>query len=209
MVDGYNSADLRGTLWNKLTDFASYNGLPWCILGDFNAYLYSHKKEGSSPVTSAALSGLQECMQDSHLIDCPFTGCFYTWSNKQDADSRIACKLDTVLINLSWLSRFPDSITEFLISGISNHSPMVISVHTGRGMGTKDYRYFNTWDEELDFLRVVEEAWHIPVQGIPMYMFITRLKNVKQHLINWRKSRFKNYSAQVEAAKDHLIYVQQ
>lgn len=204
----YNSEELRDDLWYKISNFAGDNNLPWCILGDFNAYLFSHDKEGGAALTSANLYRFHACVQNSHLFVCPYVGCFYTWSNKQDVGARITCKLDRVLINMAWLDCFPDSVTDFLTCGISDHSLMVTSVFSGRGTVTKAYRYYNTWEEQSDFLGVVAAAWNIKVQGTPMFIFVTKLKNVKKALIAWRKKRFTNFSTQVGVAKAHLANVQ-
>lgn len=59
---------------------------------------------------------------------------------------------------LQWMSQFPCSVAYFLPSGISDHSPMILSVFYGRANGPKAYRYYNTWAEDEDFIAVIEEA---------------------------------------------------
>ncbi|RZC66530.1 hypothetical protein C5167_010219 [Papaver somniferum] len=116
-------------------------------MGDFNPCLYAHEKEGGNPVSTTSMTALQGCLQDSQIFDCPYVGCFYTWSNRQDAESRINCKLDRSIINMAWLEVFPDSVTDFCNSGISVHSPMIMSVFADRGNGPRAYRFFITCTE--------------------------------------------------------------
>ncbi|XP_026411017.1 uncharacterized protein LOC113306274 [Papaver somniferum] len=105
---------------------------------------------------------------------------------------------------MAWMECFKDSIAEFLTNGIYDHSPMVINTFADKGTCPKAFRYFNTWADEPDFFEVMEAAWNIPVQGTSMYKFVTKLKNVKMHLIAWRKSKFTQFSAQVSAAKQNM-----
>ena len=59
-----------------------------------------------------------------------FHGCFYTWTNKSEEPWFVARKLDRVLANEFWMSYFGKTIEEFFLGGISDHSPVVISVGT-------------------------------------------------------------------------------
>lgn len=59
IVYGHNADDQREDLWATLSSFAINNCLPWCVLGDFNAYLYAHEKDGGSPVSAASMASVQ------------------------------------------------------------------------------------------------------------------------------------------------------
>ncbi|KAI3873685.1 hypothetical protein MKW92_041409 [Papaver armeniacum] len=85
----------RRTMWSSLGIFAVSNSLPWCVLGDFNSYLYAPEKEGGSPISAFSVDNIQACLQDSHLFDSSFIGCFLTWSNKE-SPTRITGKLDSL-----------------------------------------------------------------------------------------------------------------
>lgn len=127
VVYGHNTKPLREQLWADIKYFAACNSLPWCLMGDFNSCLYMYGKEGGNPASTTSMAALQGCLEDSEIFDCPSVGCFYTWSDRQDADISITCKLHTTLVNLAWLDVFPDSVTDFCNSGIAEHSPMLVS----------------------------------------------------------------------------------
>lgn len=83
-------------------------------------------------------------------------------------------------------------------------TPPCLLVVSGRGNEPRDYRFYNTWTEELEFYNIVEVAWNISVQGTPMYIFVTRLKNVKVKLTAWKRSKFSNFSDQVVTVKARM-----
>lgn len=59
------------------------------------------------------------------LVDIKSTGCFYTWSNKQDGDKSVCCKLDRMLGYDEWLSLFPNGNAHFLTEGLFDHTPAI------------------------------------------------------------------------------------
>ncbi|KAE8684022.1 Rhodanese-like domain-containing protein 11 [Hibiscus syriacus] len=100
-----------------LQDIRSYGHLSWILGGDYNIIL--HPNESSEhdllgPIISPEMKGFKECTQDLALQDHPFFGPLFTWSNKQQA-SFLARKLDRVLINTTWVKKFPNSFVEFLV----------------------------------------------------------------------------------------------
>lgn len=48
------------------------------------------------------LFDLRGCLEACNLIDSKPTCNFFTWTNKQDGDSGVFCKLDRVIWNERW-----------------------------------------------------------------------------------------------------------
>lgn len=118
-------------------------------------------------------------MTNCALEDMKYTGCYYTWNNKQSEGSRVFCKLDRVLCNVRWCEMFPTSETWFLPEGLFNHSPMLLQVHQVRRKGASPFRFYKMWCEAPDFLNRVREPWGMQVSGSPMFCLMQRLKKVK------------------------------
>lgn len=57
------------------------------------------------PVRQRELVDLNNCMNTCKLVDVKATGQFHTWSNKQDGDRRVYCKLDGVMGNEAYIAR--------------------------------------------------------------------------------------------------------
>lgn len=164
-------------------------------------------KVGGAEVRPSHYQDFSVCVQDAQLMDLPFSGCFYTWFNKQGA-TRIGSKLDRILVNIEWLDQFVNSKAEFLNPGVSGHSPGVATIFDKRKHGPLPFRFFNFLAEEADFLDLVRSVWTEKIRGNPMFVFTTKLNKVKAAIIAWKKMRFKNLSEQVFEAKKELEEVQ-
>ncbi|GKE17566.1 hypothetical protein Tco_1425143, partial [Tanacetum coccineum] len=74
------------------------------------------------------------------------------------------------------------------------------------GLWAKPFRVFDIWMEELDFFRVVEEAWKKEVRSArPYCRFRDRLKNVKASLRVWSKDRFDGQKEKVENLRNEAM----
>jgi hypothetical protein len=90
--------------------------------------------------------------------------------------------LDRVLANVDWLDRFGGASVDILESGISNHSPAVISVAQLKNFGPKPFKCFNFWSEHDEFLAWVGKGWSIPGRGVQMLILYSRRRAVKRVL---------------------------
>lgn len=108
-VYGSNDNTQRRHPWNDLRVFAASNNKPWILLGDFNSILEVGDKVVCADVIYAHLSDFRDCIQDTQIFDLSYSGCFYTWSNQQVGDTRIASKIDRMLVNMQWLECFAES----------------------------------------------------------------------------------------------------
>ncbi|XP_026417025.1 uncharacterized protein LOC113312490 [Papaver somniferum] len=204
VVYGDNYYLIRNYLWDMIVSFAASNSKPWVLIGDFNSILVPSHKIGGSPILPYHYDGFANCSQMSQIMDLSFTGCFYTWTNCQQDGAIIRSKLDRVMVNLEWIQLFQLSKAEFLLPGISDHSPAVVTICENRKHGPPLFRFYNYHSEEMYFLDVVRVSWTLSVRGNPMIKLVNKLKNVKVDLIKFRKSRFKTISEEVRLAKDNM-----
>ena len=93
-------------------------------------------------------------MYNLEVFHARYKGEFFAWSNKREGEDRVGRKLDRVLINIPWIHSFPTSEVEFLLPGLSNHSPMVLTVVASYWLGPFPFKFFNFWADESDFLDV-------------------------------------------------------
>ena len=64
------------------------------------------------------------------------------------------------------MSNFGKTIVEFKSGGISDHSPIFVSVGIMQSFGPKPFKFFSYWLEHKDFLNWVEEGWNVQVNGV-------------------------------------------
>ncbi|XVF48419.1 hypothetical protein PTKIN_Ptkin03bG0188700 [Pterospermum kingtungense] len=88
----------------------------------------------------------------------------FTWINNQNADFQ-ARKLDRVLVNHEWIAQFPDTMAEFQVLGVSDHSPGVIRRIGDSRQTPKPFKFFNFWAAHPDFEAIVRESWLKEEQG--------------------------------------------
>lgn len=158
----------RNFLWADITSFSKLFDNPWIILGDFNTVLASHEKVGGKNVHPRATANVIESFQEANLCDLKLKGCRFTWSNRSGGVRGITSKLDRVLVNPAhaWLAQFTDSEAEFLPAGISDHSPMVVTIFKNDPSGT--FKFYNFWADEPDFMDIVRRVWSTEIRGNPM-----------------------------------------
>ncbi|XP_020270722.1 uncharacterized protein LOC109845882 [Asparagus officinalis] len=204
-VYALNQMPNRRILWRKLLEYKHNVSGPWIIGGDFNTIASYEEKIGGLPVLETDTEDFQSFLNNGQLINLNTTGFFFTWSNKQDADSRIRSRLDRCLINEDWLHLYTSSQVEYLLPKCSDHSPALISIaENDREEGIKPFKFFNMWVKHPDYLSTVKAVWEQNIEGYKMFQFHTKLRKLKTALKNLNKKHFMNISVQVCRAKDEL-----
>ena len=150
-IYGLHTAHDRGSLWRNMCYCAdSVGSLPWICLGDYNVILHPNEVYGGNMGRDQGSVEFNECVNACSLVDLRYIGYFYTWDNRRsDSENVIKKKLDRAMVNQSWLDQFSSAFAEFLPSGISDHSPIIIHVKSTsrkKGLPFKFYNYWTTLD---------------------------------------------------------------
>lgn len=206
MVYGANSHLDRRPLRQSLTQFRTSS--PWVVLGDFNAIQHPREKVGGNAQWSPHMDDINQCLFTSELDDLRFTGCLFTWSNKQVPPNFVASKLDRVLVNEPWMKSFTQSTTHFLVPGILDHSPAVVFVQPNPRKSIKPFRFFDFLADHPQFLAIVQRVWRTIVIGNPMFCVCEKLKHLQQELKQLNKAEFGGISERVSAIKQDLESIQ-
>ncbi|XP_020271184.1 uncharacterized protein LOC109846370 [Asparagus officinalis] len=120
-VYGYNNMQARKDLWTKLSLIhKSIGNIPWLICGDFNTMLCSEEKLGGSVLTDADTNDFSSFIEDCQLSHLKTIGCFFTWNNKQDQDTRVWSRLDRALVNDDWIHQLNSGYKSLESSGQSS-----------------------------------------------------------------------------------------
>ncbi|XP_031253683.1 uncharacterized protein LOC116111679 [Pistacia vera] len=183
----YGSNDLRNrrNLWDFLRDQAAEfdsEGLPWLVLGDFNAILGASDRMGGDLTWYGYVDDFGHCIHDTELIGFPFTGLRYTWHNSQQGDGIILWKLDWVFASLSWFIDRPTTVSEFQPRDVSDHSSMVVRFGSRRGKVRSPFKFLNFWVDRANFMDIVQTVWDEPIVGNPMFRLTQKLGLLKRKL---------------------------
>ncbi|XP_043697058.1 uncharacterized protein LOC122647815 [Telopea speciosissima] len=114
------------------------------------------------------------------------------------------------MVNLLWLDVLWSSKATFLLPGLSDHSPVVISILDGVNFGPKPFRFFEAWIGREGFDEVVARVWDslVNMKLNPILRFVARLKNVKAELKKWNKDSIGDVSLTVKEASSDLAQIQ-
>ncbi|XP_039056740.1 uncharacterized protein LOC120199801 [Hibiscus syriacus] len=212
-VYGSNDTITRRQLWLKLLDLeSSIDHLPWILGGNFNITLHPNESsdfELLTPFSSPEMKEIQEVIRAIDLLDHPFFGPLFTWSNKQSG-SFLARKLDRVLINHNWVSTFQSSFVEFLPPGVSDHCMTLVWFSKDNPTNKpKPFKFFNFWTLHPNFLKEVEQSWKVSFQGNPMKILFLKLKHLKTSLKKLNSSCYSDISSRREDSIDKELQIQQ
>lgn len=169
----------RKSLWSDLEHKgAVFDGIPWIVLGDFNAVRNSSDRCGGTDKWLPSLDDFHNCIEAAGLDDLRYKGSRFTWTKRTYGDQACVRKIDRVLCNAKWVCDFNASEAEFMTPGVSDHSSVIVSVDQGRKVKSP-FRYFHFLAQHHDFLSIVNDAWQLQVHGCAMFKLYKELKAVQ------------------------------
>ncbi|KAK1266400.1 hypothetical protein QJS04_geneDACA002710 [Acorus gramineus] len=158
----------RFHLWDELRQLSSSVGSgQWILGGDFNEVRFSHEKVGGRGIYSRRMNRFNDCIFYCNLLDLKSMGSQFSWNNHQT--NRIACKLDHVLVNTSWLHCNVNGFVQVLPEGLSDHSPLQVTVQPSFPTGPRPFKYIQAWEQHPEFSTVVSRAWRQNFEGSSMF----------------------------------------
>ena len=207
-IYGCNTGVERQGLWNHLQVLnRDLSNEPWMMAGDFNVIAQQCESSSRSQEINVDIRDFVESKNHLSMFDHAFSGPLFTWTNRQ-AEGFIAKKLDRVLINGNWSSKFPQSQVEFLPQEISDHCPALIQLQQESHSPPKPFKFFNHWVKHQKFLEVVEQSWCEAAVGNPMKCLHQKMKRLKNGLRRFNQLEFGNISAKVTQKMRELAELQ-
>ena len=122
--------------------------MPWCFGGDFNAVRFPSERSGSGPFSSAMVN-FSDFISELGLIDLPFEGGTFTWSNSREVAS--CSRLDRFLLSSDWEEHFPNIRQRRLQRLLSDHFPILLK----GGNFQRDSRPFRFENTGLKIAKII------------------------------------------------------
>ncbi|XP_071714435.1 uncharacterized protein [Rutidosis leptorrhynchoides] len=140
-------------VWQQLSAIANQWSGPISFLGDFNSVCHPEERfrEVIDPI---AISKFNNFILSDNVIDQALCNEEFTWDGPDEKMSRI----DRVMVNVSWLSLFPDSILQAGLQKLSNHKPIILGKKL-QDWGPKPFRFNNSWLLQKKFITLCNEKW--------------------------------------------------
>ncbi|KAJ9535818.1 hypothetical protein OSB04_un001029 [Centaurea solstitialis] len=208
IVYGANQLVDRKILWSSLRKAKVLLGTkPWTVMGDFNSMLFPHDGYGGSSRRNASMDDFFACVEDIELIDVSYTGVNYTWVQKPKGGDGLHRKLDRIMANVEFVSKFEGSVASFEPRGISDHAFGILEIKGVVRKCNKGFKFDNFVADNVHFSKIVEQEWHSPVYGSFMHKLLTHLKRLKKPLRRLR-GRCGDVSKRVSDLKVELEAIQ-
>ncbi|GAV92317.1 hypothetical protein CFOL_v3_35697 [Cephalotus follicularis] len=158
-------------------------------MGDFNVSRHPQEQLHGSLKFSKAMNELNNCLNTLEVDDIRNLGRFFTWSNKRDGAYTVNKKLDRALGNWGWHKEYNHSYAQFHNPGVSDHSPVSVTLLDPWRNGSKAFNFLNFWTKDNRFLGLVRRVWGQRAVGNPLEVVLSKLRNLKRELKHtFRKS---------------------
>ncbi|XP_074305236.1 uncharacterized protein LOC141640286 [Silene latifolia] len=144
MIYAFNGVQERKSLWTRLGYFKNHISGPWLLCGDFNTVLSPCERLGGQS-TEEEIEDFQNCVDNCRLVDMVASGSYFTWNNKQEANTRVYSRLDRALVNHEWTLEKPDFYAHFHVEGTFDHTPCIIQSQGSSYQKKTCFKYFNMW----------------------------------------------------------------
>ncbi|XP_057250594.1 uncharacterized protein LOC130591336 [Beta vulgaris subsp. vulgaris] len=157
----------RSEIWDNLTIIMDNNKGKWLLMGDFNQVENNNQKLGGSLVLKGATQFL-DWKLTNHLLDIPYHGVNYTWTNNRSNSAAIYERLDKAFCNSDWKDNYPDADVWNLPIQLSDHSPLVLHLHKqSEGKRKRPYR-LDAWSlHHPEVCEIIKREWEESPEGSP------------------------------------------
>ncbi|KAF9602111.1 hypothetical protein IFM89_025156 [Coptis chinensis] len=178
--------------------YHQYSKSSWLILEDFNAYLSITEKKGGHHPSTSSMNDFREFVSQNLLMEVHSSGFHLTWWNKQVGEFKIMGKLDRMLCNANWGTKYPGWKYKVLGRICLDHSPLMggsIIIPHPRNLSLK---LFNMRCSHPTFKELVLDSWKDPILGHSIFILTQKLKKLKGVLKRWNREMFGNIKYKVE-----------
>lgn len=173
----------------ELRDVRAATHGPWVIAGDFNL-IYRAADKNNSNLDRAMMGRFRHTLNILELREVELLGRRYTWSNERLCPTLV--RLDRVFCTNEWDALYPNHVLQGSVAGVSDHCPLVLSLHNDKGHKGR-FHFEKFWPSMEGFQEIVREAWSsIPPSPYPLQCMAAKLRATSKALQSWGEHRIGN-----------------
>ncbi|KAF3788748.1 Transposon TX1 uncharacterized protein [Nymphaea thermarum] len=198
---------LRGQLWAELHQVRQLAASPWLLAGDFNCLL--SPADSSSPVSfGQSMSAFRSFVDEFGLFDVPSTNGTFTWSNNRNPP--ILRRLDRIFLSPELFSAFPSSSLDLGPRHLSDHAPLLLSLHRGRaGSGPARFRFELWWLRDESFVATIPIWWARAVNGRwAVFRLSRKLHFIRSETLAWKRIFWSSKFSEVADWDEEILSLQ-
>ena len=149
--------------WRFLRTLFAVNHEAWLCVGDFNEALFYTDQIWGNPQSFAQMEDFRDCLTECGMANLGFSGYPYTWDNKRDGGENIQVRLDRATCNDNFLSMFPETSVDHILTEESDHQALVVKVQAALAAmhpgGQRSFAYEAAWARHEGYEMMVAAAW--------------------------------------------------
>lgn len=202
LINCYGPYSDRKDFWEDLKGSGLLYQSDIIIGEDLNFTISQREIWGGSSRQDPLVAFFSYLMESMNLIDLEPIPLAPTWSNRRSRREGVAKRLDQFLISEKLLHSIKVYrfwvLNDGLVSGISDHKPIVLQLGVSQKALHLAFKYNHTWAHEKAFIDLVNVNWkkidpHL--EGGPMEQFVRSLKFIKKLIIDWDFKRKQELNA--------------
>lgn len=180
-VYGAPSSGDRKHVWDTLRAFVWSPPGPHLFLGLQSNWVF-HLEIGGNTIIQG-WKQLSERKSDCNLIDIPFHGVPYSWTNNPKENPIIHERLDRGYCNDEWREIFCHvQITNYPIF-LSDHAPILLNCTPEKIKKNRPYK-IESWCLVYEAIEdLIKEAWNLNIHGSSLYVVHYKLEQAKAKCI--------------------------
>jgi hypothetical protein len=164
---------------------------------------------GGKHVGDCSTRVLKNFMFNIGAIDLQFSGLAFTWSNRRLGLANIKERLDRSLCDQEWRCMFPKARVRHLVAPCSYHNPILLDTHLENLKLSRPFRFEAMWTRDESSVKVVEEAWNIPVEGSQSFKLAKKQRRVCQDFKKWNRTCFSYTRSRIKELEALIADLQQ
>ncbi|XP_026400167.1 uncharacterized protein LOC113296042 [Papaver somniferum] len=151
--------------------------MPWLVIGDFNVVLTCEEKKGGRAPLRISMQEFRDCLESCNLVQAPKSGIQFSWCSNKVVGVR----------------------------GTSDHGALLGGVVNISRPNNIPFKYQPVWTTHPDFIKVIQYSWVEVCNGNPTFIFISKLKRLKNILKKWNWEVFGDLRIKIKTTKENVL----
>ncbi|KAF9603421.1 hypothetical protein IFM89_036122 [Coptis chinensis] len=181
-VYGNSKPFIRKIQWTVLPLLKPQNDEQLIVTGDFNEAATREEKQGGQQFNFVQAMPFLDMIAACEFIDLGFIGTAFTWTNQQCGRRRVWERLDRILVNAEWMSKFPAAKAYHEMSTSSDHKFLLLKVCNKHHSLSRPFRSEAMWLQDRGCEDQVRMAFDEEVVGSPSFTLCKKLKYCQRNL---------------------------
>ncbi|KAF9607858.1 hypothetical protein IFM89_003562 [Coptis chinensis] len=132
----------------------------------------------------------------------------YTWTNRQNGRHRIWERIDRMMANEVWRSRFSYCRVLHELATSSDHKFLILKLIQDRVNVRRPFRFEIMWAQHGGCQEQIQDAFQHELRGSPSFVLCKKLQNCQKNLRWWNKHVFGEVEHKLEVVKQRLSEIQ-